>query len=84
MRRANAIGAAVPISLFVSHVTAMHQNGGFKREFEALQEWEQRRKAVIEDAAEAAGNSPKKNGSSGVNGENRYANVIACTRVQSN
>ena len=61
----------------MSHVTAMHQNGGFRREFEALQEWEQRRKAVIEEAAEAAGHSPKK--SDGATGENRYANVVACT-----
>ena len=66
--------------MFVSHVTSMHQNGGFRREFEALQEWEQRRKAVMEEAAEAAGHSPKKNsGAAGVNGENRYANVVACT-----
>lgn len=65
----------------MSHVTSMHQNGGFRREFEALQEWEQRRKAVMEEAAEAnAGNSPKKNnGAGGANGENRYANVVACT-----
>ena len=61
----------------MSHVTAMHQNGGFRREFEALQEWEQRRKAVMEEAAEAAGHSPKK--SDGATGENRYANVVACT-----
>ena len=55
----------------------MHQNGGFRREFEALQEWEQRRKAEMEEAAEAAGHSPKK--SDGATGENRYANVVACT-----
>ena len=59
----------------MSHVTAMHQNGGFRREFEALQEWEQRRKAVMEEAAEAAGTSPKK---CNAGGENRYANVVAC------
>ena len=61
----------------MSHVTTMHQNGGFRREFEALQEWEQRRKAVMEEAAEAAGTSPKK---CTAGGENRYANVVACTQ----
>ena len=54
----------------------MHQDGGFRREFEALQEWEMRRKAMMEEAAEATVKKDQK--LEMVNAENRYSDVVAC------
>jgi hypothetical protein len=72
-------GGAIPISQFAAHVASTRQEGGgFAREFEALQEWETRRKALMEEAAAKKGDEDTEKKIDMISVENRYSNVVAC------
>ncbi len=60
---------AIPAHLFIPHVAALHADGGFGREYRALQaEADAARQDIAADSSGLADNKPK----------NRYHNVVAC------
>lgn len=69
----------IPVGSFIQHVERLRENQGFCLEFQALQDWEQRRRSTMDEVARA-----KQQQQAGATGgtiqrkENRYANVIAC------
>ncbi len=85
VRRVKSFSGQIPLAMFVSHVASMHQEGGFKREFAALQEWEERRRAMVEEAAEMAEadavTAKATTDGQDSNAENRYSNISACEKL---